>query len=144
MSSHGYASPLILEPRPSRLLRALRCVAWGAATLALLLLATWWTGLFVVAAILAGFLDRHQSGRCRRLEWWPDGTWRLATSRGCQHLQLAPGTLCTRWLVVLVFRGHVVGKRRVIACDAVDPVTWRRLRVRLRTDGVGHAGEPRY
>lgn len=143
MSSHGYATPLVFELRPSRFLVTLWCGAWTVALIAILQLPTLWPPALSVLAVPMVWLEWRRLRCSSRLEWHADGTWRVMTPRGARTLQLAPATFCTPWLVVLVFRSGVFGVRRVIARDALDPVTWRRLRVRLRSEGVVAAAEAR-
>ena len=135
MSSHGYATPLVFEPRPSRFLVTLWSGAWIVAAVAILLLSPAWVLALLPAASLSAWLEWRRIKSASRLEWCADGSWRVATPRGERTLQLAPGTFCTPWLVVLVCRSGVFGVRRVVARDALDPVTWRRLRARLRIEG---------
>lgn len=137
MSSHGYATPLILEPRLSRWLLGLWLIVTAAALAALTLLPPL-AGLAGIALLaLALPRDLRRLRPPGRLEWHADGHWRIATPVGRQHARLAPGTVCTPWLVVLALR-RPQGWRdyRVLIADALDPVSWRRLRVRLRIEGA--------
>ena len=146
MSSPKYATPLILEPRPSRWLLSLMLFAHGGAIAVLLALQAWpWPlRLFLVMAVLAGLcftlgrLGWRRSPTCiRRLIWQTENQWRLERCNGeILATRLQPSSFMHPWLVVLNLR--VEGRRLpcslVLARDSLDAATFRRLRVRLTTE----------
>lgn len=136
MSSHGYATPLIAEPRRSRILAGCRLFTSAAASGAAFLLPTAWTAIALVCLVAALVLERGRLRAAGRLEWRADGCWHVATPRGRRQAVLAPGSYCSRWLVVLVLDAGRERFRRVLVRDSLDPETWRRLQVRLRLEGT--------
>ena len=132
--------PLILEPRPSRLLLASGSGAYLLAGVAVIvsILPLWIkAGLIVVIALALGrFVWRYGWRRGRgfiaRLERL-DGGWRLEMGDGALHRASLTGGYAHPGLVILNFR-LASGRRRSLALlpDAADPDTLRRLRVWLR------------
>lgn len=145
MSSRGYATPLVAEPGRSRQLVLFWAVTHGAALLALCLLSPGMAFGGFVLLLLGWSLERGQLRPRGRLEWHADGHWRIATPAGRRCAALAPGSVCTPWLVVLMLREPGRRHCRVLCRDSLDPAVWRRLRVRLRIEGVAtmHSPVPR-
>jgi len=142
MSSPAYANALVIEPDRSRGLAVVAVGGYAAAVLAL-----WWLPplVAVIALIaLAVALPREWSRLSapgRRLEWHATGHWYVSAADGSLYRAgLAPGSVCNRWFAILVLDTGQGLQRRLIARDAVAPVVWRRLRVRLRTEGPGATG----
>ncbi len=146
MSSPKYATPLILEPRPSRWLLLLMLFAHGGAVAVLLVLDEWsWPiRLFLAVAVLVslwfslGRLGWWQSPtRIRRLIWQTGNEWRLALSNGeILTARLRPSSFMHPWLVVLnlCVEGQRLPRSLVLARDSLDATTFRQLRVRLTTE----------
>lgn len=142
-SSNPYAVPLRLEPA-----RSVQLAAWLLAghTGALLLLP--WLPLhpllqLALGAALAGsllwhWLDtvlRRLPGSVRSFIWLAGTDCRLQTVRGpvC-HVQLGKTALVQPWLVILGYRAGRWRRRYLLLLpDMLDADTFRRLRVRLRT-----------
>lgn len=134
-SSHGFATSLVIDPAPSRLLAVGWAAGIAAAGAALTLLAATWI-LPALALLIGGsLLEWRRLRTLGRLEWRKDGTWRLATARGRCHAQLQAGSFSTPWVVVLVLTTERGTVRHLLVCDAVDEHTWRHLRVRLQLQG---------
>ncbi|CAK0751466.1 toxin CptA [Gammaproteobacteria bacterium] len=146
MSSNLSGEPLRIDPRSSMLLAWFLLIIHGSA-LALVPVLTLpiWTDMGIalgVAINLAVTLRTHallQSGNAVvRLVWNNDERWILAYANGVvRHAELIPGSFVHPYLVILnfyisdasfFFRHHSV----VLAVDAVDSTTFRRLRARLR------------
>jgi hypothetical protein len=70
-----------------------------------------------------------------RLEWEPAGTWRVQGAA----MRLRPATMVLAGLVVLVLRGTRT-RRYWITRGSLDPVTFRRLKMRLRHVAAPAAG----
>ena len=73
------------------------------------------------------------------VHWEQDGVWSLTSRSGrAMHATLLPSTLVTPYLVVLNFRLAHFWQRRsvVLLSDNCDAVSLRRLRVRLRAEGI--------
>ena len=146
MSSPRYATPLILEPRPSRGLLSLMLFAHGGAIAVVLAISEWsWLlRLFLVMAVLAGLwftlggLSWRRSSTCiRRLIWQAENQWRLELCNGeVLAARLQPSSFMYPWLVVLNLRveGRRLPRSLVLARDSLDAATFRRLRVRLTTE----------
>jgi len=162
--------PLVLRPRPSRLLMAFLALSHGGAFALVLGLPIDWGGR---AALLVGV--------ALSLAWdalthvWPrapwairdavlgEQGWELTLGRGRRGpVALAPSTFVGTWLIVLNFRsgsqrpdsgqsgswrawpwrpGGWPSPSLVVLPDSLDEPTRRRLRVRLRLGEGGAASE---
>ena len=153
MSSPKYATPLVLEPRPSRWLLSLMLFAHGGAIAVLLALDEWpWpVRLLLVVAVLVslwftlGRLGWWQSPtRIRRLIWQTENEWRLELCDGeILTARLRPSSFMHPWLVVLNLRveGQRLPRSLVLARDSLDAMTFRQLRVRLTIEAGSLFGE---
>ncbi len=153
MSSPKYATPLVLEPRPSRWLLSLMLFAHGGAIVVLLALDEWsWpVRLLLVVAVLVslwftlGRLGWWQSPiRIRRLIWQTENEWRLELCNGeILTARLRPSSFMHPWLVVLNLRveGQRLPRSLVLARDSLDAMTFRQLRVRLTIEAGSLFGE---
>jgi len=135
--SATYATPLELDIKPSRWLKAyLQAVhLLAAGALLLLPLATYLQGLLVLLLLA---LYRHSCRRylrACRLQWRDSG-WRLYRDGVAYGADLLPGSLLTRWLTLLNFRLDTGQRLSVpLLADALEADDFRRLRVRLRVSG---------
>lgn len=100
--------------------------------------------VLVVSLVVAWLKQPGQVGEggVQVLTWQADGEWLLETRDGQQlKASLHESTYVHPWLVVLNFRQE--GKRGLLsftlAPDALDPETFRELRVRLKV--AGHSKE---
>lgn len=146
MSSPKYATPLTLEPRPSRILLSLMLFAHGGAVAVLLALDEWpWpVRLLLVMVVLAGLWSalgklgwRRSPTRIRRLVWQAENDWRVELGDGKMlTARLRPSSFVHPWLVVLNLRleGRRLPYSLVLARDGLDATAFRRLRVRLATE----------
>ncbi|MCF6210104.1 MAG: hypothetical protein L3J88_00475 [Gammaproteobacteria bacterium] len=146
MSSPKYATPLVLEPRPSRWLLSLILFSHGGAIAVLLALDEWpWpVRLLLVVVVLAslwftvgGLGWRRSPTRIQRLIWQTENEWRLELCNGeMLTARLRPSSYMHPWLVVLNLRveGQWLPCSLVLARDSLDVTTFRRLRVRLTTE----------
>lgn len=134
MSSSGSSTLIVIERGRSRLLAALILVPAGLALVALALLPPGWAmaaGVVLGVGILVELRRVRGTGR---IEWHADGSWQVASPRGRWRGRLAPGSFVSPWIIVLALRGPGWFPRRlVLARDAIQTTTWRRLQVRLRT-----------
>ena len=149
MSSRKYATPLILEPHPSRWLLFLMLFAHGGAIVVLLALDEWpWPlQLSLVVMVLTSLWFvlgrqgwRKMPGQIRRLVWSTDNDWQLVLRNGkTLHAELRPSSFLHPWLVVLSLRveGRRLPQSLALARDSLDETTFRRLRVRLTTESGG-------
>jgi hypothetical protein len=137
--SRTYATPLSLEPCGSRtlwrLVLLLHVLALPAVATAQLPLPA--RGLLAVAVLcaLAWQLRKTRTGPLRRFTWLAGSACRVELADGTRlQARLEPRAVVHPRLVILYYRS---GRRRVRALlllpDMLDPVTWRRLRVRLNT-----------
>jgi hypothetical protein len=142
-SLHPYATPLRLEPA-----RSVRLAGWllSGHTGAILLL-PWLPlhpllqlalGLALCGSLLWHWLDtvlRSLPGSVRSFTWLAGSDCRVQPLRGpACRAQLCGAAFVQPWLVIL---GYRTGRRRrrylLLLPDMLDPDTYRRLRVRLRT-----------
>ena len=135
MSSTAFSAALVVEPRPSKLLRGLLVMACVAAVAA----ATTLPAAALVAAVLllapAVWHEWRALQRPMSLYWRADGDWcDLATG---SILCLDRATFVSRWLVVLVLRDADGVHRIPLLPDSLTRTQWRRLRARLRLEGAG-------
>ena len=99
--------------------------------------------LLPVAASLAYQLQVHVLRRApwsiRSIVWEADGTWHIALVSGREVVaRLSPSTFVSVPLVVLNLRSGVLRRWSLpLFADALDPDQLRRLRQRLRIEGVG-------
>lgn len=142
--SGKYATPLSLEPQPSRQLGILLAMTHAAA-LALLPYSQLpvWLIIPLALILLMGYrhsrrtriLHRHP-GSIRRLVWGSGNDWRLTLGSGKRvRARLRPFAFVHPRLVILHFRradgraSHIV-----LPADSLDPLLFRRLRVRLQIE----------
>lgn len=142
MSYSGFDATLVCEARVSRALVAGTALAYALpVAAALVTLPASAGGPVAVLALAAGARElRRLSRRPPVLYWGRDGRWRRGDPEG-PPLDLDAATWSSPCLIVLVLRGPGGTLRVPLACDAVDGVTWRRLRARLQIGGAT-AGEP--
>jgi hypothetical protein len=148
MSSRRYAAPLYLDPKPSRRLISVLFALHCGAVVVLLSLNGWQIAVLVILCILslAGFIQTHvlRRGRfaVRRLVWNTDGSWTLLLSSHEYHgARLLPSSYIHPELVILNFRiDRWCARSVVLAKDALDGETHRRLRVRLELEASRPAG----
>lgn len=143
MSSNPYA-PLRIEPHPSRRLRRLVAAAALSASLA-----PWFTPLpwYACAAFSALCLVGWRVSWRRRAElagpplallWDRDGNWFWVQESAWRRVELLGDSYLSPGLVVLVFRQSRWRRRHVVLFrDSLDTVTFRRLKVRLKIEGLG-------
>ncbi len=141
MSSNPYA-PLRIEFRSSPVLkRVVVAVCAGAAV------CPWLTplsfpaslalSLFAVAAVAWTWHKRPElGGRPVWLEWDREGQWFWHEGGRDRPVDLLGDTYLSAALVILNFRAARGRRSVVIPRDALDPVTFRRLKVRLRIEGI--------
>lgn len=136
-SSRSSAAPLQLILEPSRTLQTGLAATHGLALIAAL--GNPLTGalkLLLGAAILVSLaLHWRRMGFIRGLTLKPEEDWEIIFPNRILIAQLGPGTVITTWLVIL----HLTTPQRHYAIpicrDAVDPESFRRLRVYLRLAG---------
>ncbi len=141
------SAPIYLELYPSRWLGGLLLVIHGGAILcALLIPVPWWARLSLAALFLTSlaytFSRRVLSPVVTALLWDGDGVWRLWISGEEVVARLLPGSFVSPWCTVLNFA--LPGRRRarsiILFPDSAESSAFRRLRVRLRTDGLEESG----
>lgn len=144
MGSHRQQPPLTLRPRLSRRLAAFVLLTHLLASAAVLALPGYWPLLLLpVAASLAYQLQVHVLRRApwsiQSIRWEADGTWRIAQVSGREiEARLSPSTFVSLPLVVLNLRSGMLRRWSLpLFADALDPDQLRRLRQRLRIEGVG-------
>lgn len=146
MSLAGSATQLSLEPRPSRvLIGALVMLHLLAAVvllfplnvplvlrLGLLILVAWslWHGVYA--------LRLRAGSAIVRMNWSSTGQWRLFTREGRRlEAHLLTDTLVLPALLILRFACQTGrGRTVVLSTDSLPADALRRLRVRLRLEGV--------
>jgi toxin CptA len=143
LTSHHERPPLLIEPGFSRRLCAFVLLTHAVAGAAVLALPGAWRLLVLpVAASLAYQLAvqvlRRAPWSIRSVLWQSDSTWRIELISG-QELEatLSPSTFVSVPLIVLNLRlGRLRRRALPLFSDAMDPEQLRRLRQRLRIDGV--------
>jgi toxin CptA len=140
--------PLLLRPRPSRLLAGLVALSHGLAAVVALALPLGWPGrLALVLLTVLGAVWNALTHVWPRTPWsvrealLGDDGWAITLGTGDRRpAQLAPSTFVGTSLIVLNFRcRHWPRWTLILLSDSVDPETRRRLRVRLRL-GQGSGG----
>ncbi|WP_295583940.1 protein YgfX [uncultured Lamprocystis sp.] len=144
MGSHRERPPLLIEPQFSRRLMTFVALTHTAALAALLNL-SWWPyrllAVLVVASLVYHFYVhclRRAPWSIRSAVWLADGSWQIDVVSGARiDARLAAATYVSVPLVVLNLRS---GRWRRWAlplfADALDPEQLRRLRQRLRIEGL--------
>ena len=149
MGSHRERPPLLIEPRCSRRLVTFVALTHTAALAAVLSLPLWRYRLLALVVIgsLVYHLYVHGLRRApwsiRSAVWLTDGSWQIDFVSGARiDARLTAATYVSVPLVVLNLRS---GRWRRWAlplfADALDPEPLRRLRQRLRLEGVGRAAD---
>lgn len=143
MSYSGFDATLACEPRVSRALLLATALAWSVPAVTALASLPAAPGTALAAMALLGAVHdlRRLAQPPRPLYWGRDGLWRRGDPEGPAH-RLDPTTWSAPWLIVLVLRGPGGVARVPLARDALDAVSWRRLRARLAVEGTA-AVEPR-
>lgn len=147
MSSTRSAPPLVIEPRPSRLLITLLGLVHvaGAGVILSLPLPAWQLALLLACVllnlvrVLRNTPGIRRRGRVYRLTWKADGSWWLEEYAGDSYsLRLSASSFVHPWLVVLNFSraGKGSGVSVPLLPDALDPARFRQLRVRLGLEGT--------
>jgi hypothetical protein len=141
MSSSAYAAALRLELRPSRQRRRWRILTHLFALAAL----PWLQSPWLIAAaivILAGSWLRSRHEPVYVLMAHGDGRWTLSDGRRELTATLAGPAFVQPWLVILPLR--IGGRSRftyiAVFPDMLPAREFRRLRVRMKTDGGRHRG----
>lgn len=144
MSSKKYASPLVLEPDPSRIYLALMLFMHLGAMAVVIPLNLYWMikiVLWTVLLVSLVFVVRKQGmGDMQSLTWKEGNDWLMHLKDGTKiEAQLLPSTYVSPWLVVLNFRKiEDRGNRSVtLFRDALEKELFRKLRVRLALEKVG-------
>lgn len=136
-SSRSSAAPLhlILEYSPT-LQTGLRAIH-GLALIAALANPLPWMIKLLLGIVIIVSLGLHRRGlrKIRGLTLTPEHDWEIHFTNRTVLAQLAPSTVVTTWLVIL----HLTTSQQRIAIpicrDALDPESFRRLRVYLRIGG---------
>lgn len=136
MSSTSAPLFLALEPSP-RLRRFLIVVHALAAVAALVNGLPWWVRVAALSMVAASTRHHlHQAARppIPRLSVDAEQDWRLGHADGTESTaRLQPGSVVSRWGVVLQFRDDHGGFHAVpVLPDSVDGETYRKLCVLLR------------
>ena len=136
-----YATPLLLEPGPSRTLRVCLILVHAAAVMILPFIPIpLWTALLLICLMLFSLrratrqhVTRGHPGSLRTVQWRAARSCRLYLSSGSAiEASLMPQAFVLPWLVIMHFssgRGRV--HHLVLLPDMLDPQVFRRLRVRL-------------
>ncbi|MFB1489760.1 MULTISPECIES: protein YgfX [unclassified Thiocapsa] len=150
MGSHRERPPLLIRPGFSRRFAGFVGVTHLAAAAAVITLlgdSPLWLILLIpvtISALYIGYVDvlRRAPWSIRSALWEPDGTWRIRFVSGAEReARLSPATFITLPLVVLSFRLGLLGRGTLpIFADALDPDQLRRLRQRLRIEGITRDG----
>jgi hypothetical protein len=140
-SSGRSEAPLHLILEPSRTLsRAIVAVHGLAGFCALANPLPLWAKSGLIAAIglslYLTFRDHVSNPAFRGLSLSPDGHWEVVRRSGTVAAILAPGTVATRWIVLLHLDSEAGSLAIPICRDGTDPESFRRLRVHLRTVGM--------
>lgn len=143
--------PLLqLRPRPSRWLPLLVVLTHALALTAIAVLPLDWGWRLILAAMVVASLWHGIEGPVRRrlpwsireAHWHADGHWELRRADGqVLAAPLSPSTYVGQALVILNFQWPLWSPpwRRpilVLPADALETDTLRRLRLRLRIEGV--------
>ena len=136
-SSSKSVVPLHLILERSRWLEALVILAHGLAAVAALAnpldFGIKLSLLAVIAISLA--LSWRQLTRVRGITLNSEGDWEVILPSGSLLAHLGSGTLVTPWIVILGLRAERQHLCLPICRDAVDPESFRRLRVYLQIAG---------
>lgn len=143
MGSHRERPPLPIRPHFSRWLLACVVVTHLAALAAVLALPAGYPLLgFLVTGSLAyqGYVHclRRAPWSIRSVIWQADGSWRIDLVSGAEiEARLSPATFVSVPLIVLnLASGRLRRWALPLFADALEPETLRRLRQRLRIEGV--------
>ena len=149
MSHAAYASPLVLEPGVSRLLKIYLLVIHTMALsvviapLNLPLVLRLGIGLVIVLSFIWQWrhIRKKYPTRIHRLVWEVDDDWTLWCNDSTELVgQLRPDSYESTWLVILRLQLQPGGRRTLVLLpDMLDRQSFRRLRVRLRQARLAEA-----
>ena len=135
--SATYATPLLLDLKPSGYVRIyLLCVHLLALVAVWLLPLDWYLQLLIL--VLLGFSYRY-SRRQQAMRYqllWREYGWLVRSDDTEYGAQLLASSMVTAWLTVLSFRLETgQSLSLLILPDSLSPDQYRRLRVRLKVSG---------
>jgi hypothetical protein len=139
--SRTYATPLLLEPGPSRSLRVWLILVHVVAIMILPFMSlSVWVGLIILLLMLLSLwraIRMHITSRhpdsVRAVQWREARSCQLYLSSGRDiEARLMPQVFMLPWLVIMHFRsGRGRVHHLVLLPDMLEPEVFRRLRVRL-------------
>jgi len=137
-SSSKSVTPLHLILERSRWLETLVISAHGLALVAALAnpLSGWIKLGLLFAITISVPLSWRTMTRARGSTLNSEGDWEVIFPSGSLLAHLGPGTLVTPWIVILGLRAERQHLSIPICRDAVDPESFRRLRVHLQIAGI--------
>lgn len=139
-SSAGFDAPLFVEAGPSRAVMAACIGGYVLAGAGLAALSLPWASAGAAVLAVGAARDARRLARSVRLTWRADGSWSPGVPPGDARWRLAAATVITPGLVILELRDERGrAQRSLIARDALDAVSWRRLLARLRVRGPSDA-----
>jgi len=140
-SSSKSVTPLHLILERSRWLETLVISAHGLALVAALAnpLSGWIKLGLLFAITISVPLNWRKMPRARGITLNSEGDWAVILPSGSLLAHLGPGTLVTPWIVILGLRADRQHLSIPICRDAVDPESFRRLRVHLQIAGIERA-----
>jgi toxin CptA len=145
MTSHRACLPLLIRPRVSRRLAVFLALIHGLAGVVILVLPIGFNRFPLLVLVALGGIHACWVHLLRRAPWsiqsalWQsDGAWLLTLNSGAAvEARLSPATFVSLPLVVLNFRAGWWRRYALPVCvDAIAPEQLRRLRQRLRIDGI--------
>ena len=138
MLSNGFARPLHLKRKTSRLLAAFLVNMHVLALLALLqplalnsILQVLLFGVLLFSGIYHAVLFRRQSDGQHFWTWQAGGAWRYGEVDQAYAL-VSSSTVQTPWFVTLTLSNRQQQRRLLVVRDQLDADTFRRLRVRVK------------
>ena len=144
---------IAIEPHPSRRLGFFVSGIHSVTLLMLILLQLRFGSLpfvwLVIPVLFSWYRSWHRLVSLRdrlalvRVELSPRGEWTLIDRRGkVMPAQLLGSSFVTTWLLTLNFSlGGLRRRSMILLADSADPDLLRRLRVRLRMEGINQSGK---
>jgi len=134
-----YATPLLLDIQSSRQLFLLLIIISSLVIVSLLLasFAFYFKVLFLLLFSFFSFLSCRNINNERRIIWNENNEWEIIEAGVSQNANLLPTSFISQWLSIFNFKLHDNKKKTVLVfADAVHEESFRKLRVRLKVDGI--------
>ncbi len=137
--SRTYATPLQLDIYSSRQLIIWLTIISSLVLVSLLLVSLnfYLKFLFLLVFLIFVYQSYKNINNKKTVIWKEDNEWEIIEAGGSKNASLLASSFVSRWLTILNFKLEDRKKKTVIVfSDAINKEQFRKLRVRLKVDGL--------